>query len=269
MKKFSSLIAPKNIAIFKEMVRADFKMKYQGSVLGYLWSLLKPLLMFLVLYLVFAVIFKVGDTVPNYPIYLLLGIVLWSFFSETTQNGLQAVVAREDLIKKIKIPRWIIIISTSASSVINLSLNLVVVLAFALFTGMDFMWTGLLFPVFILEIYVLAVGLSLLLSALYVKYRDISYIWEVVIQAGFYGTPILYPITLITDPTLLKLVILNPVATSIQGARDVFVTHETLTIGEIYKSGFAFLIPLSITLIILVVGVWYFKKEAKYFAENL
>lgn len=267
--KLSALVSPRNVAIFKEMVRADFKMKYQGSVLGYLWSLLKPLLMFLVLYLVFAVAFKVGDTIPNYPIYLLLGIVLWNFFSETTLNGLQAVVAREDLIKKIKIPRWIIIISTSASAVINLCLNLVVVVAFAIFTNMDFAWTTLLLPVFILEIYVFALGLSLLLSALFVKYRDISYIWDVVIQAGFYATPILYPTTLITNQTILQLVILNPVASAMQGARHAFVTTETVTIGDVFGSPYAFLLPLCISATFLVLGVLYFKKQSKYFAENL
>jgi ABC-2 type transport system permease protein len=265
MKYFSV----RNRAILREMVRADFKMKYQGSVLGYLWSLLKPLLMFLVLYVVFAVIFKVGKDIPNFPIYLLLGIVLWSFFAETTQNGLQAVVAREDLIKKIKIPRWIVIISTSASSLINLALNLVVVVAFALITGMQFTFSAVLLLIFIFEIYIFAVGISLFLSAAYVKYRDVSYIWEVVIQAGFYATPILYPIAMITDQMLQKIVILNPVAHAIQGARYAFVTPETVTIGSIYGVSYMFLVPITIAAVILVAGVLYFKKQSKYFAENL
>ena len=269
MDFFRKLTSPKNMAIFSELVKADFKMKYQGSVLGYLWSLLKPLMMFSVLYLVFGVVFKVGNVVPNYPIYLLLGIVLWSFFSETTQNGLQAVVAREDLIKKIRIPKWIIILSTSAVSVINVGLNLIVVLVFALFTGMDFSWTALLLPIYIVEIYIFALGLSLILSALFVKFRDVTYIWEVVIQAGFYATPILYPITLITDETILKLVILNPVAASIQGARDKFVTNDTVTIGAIFESSWAFLIPIVISLTILIIGTVYFRRQSKYFAENL
>jgi len=267
--KLSNILKTRNRAIFKELVKADFKMKYQGSVLGYLWSLLKPLLMFLVLYLVFAVIFKFGRDIPNFPIYLLLGIVLWSFFSETTQNGLQAVVAREDLIKKIKIPAWIIIISTSAASIISLGFNLLVVFAFAVFTGMDLLFTSIQLPIFIVEIYILALGLSLLLSALYVRYKDISYVWEVVIQAGFYGTPILYPITLITDPNILKIVILNPVAASIQGAREAFVTTETTTIGEIYGSKWAFLIPLTMSILILILGTMYFRKRSKSFAEDL
>jgi len=269
MKFFSRIISQKNIAIFTQLVAADFKIKYQGSALGYFWSLLKPLMMFSVLYLVFGVIFRIGDSIPNYPIYLLLGIVLWSFFAETTQNGLQAVVSREDLIKKIRIPRWIVVLSTSASALINLVLNLVVVFVFAIFTGVDFGWTSLLLIIFILEIYILALGLSLLLSALYVRFRDITYIWDVVIQAGFYATPILYPITLITDPIILKIMILSPIASSIQGARDAFVTSETLTISEIFNSPYAFLIPLGISLTFFVVGLLYFRKQSKYFAENL
>lgn len=255
--------------LLKQLVITDFKLRYQGSVLGYAWSLLKPLFMFLVLYLVFAVIFKVGKGIPNYPIYLLLGIVLWSFFTEMTQQSLSSIVARGDLIQKIRIPRWLIIVSASVSALINLGLNLVVVMAFAIISGMDFQMSGLLLPLFIVEVYVFALGVSLFLSALFVKYRDVSYVWDVVIQAGFYATPILYPLTLITNEMVQKLVFLNPMAHAIQGARNVFVTRETITISEVYHNAYAFLIPLTIIVVMLVTGVRYFKKEAKYFAENI
>jgi ABC-2 type transport system permease protein len=266
MKK---LFSKQNRALLAELVRTDFKLRYQGSVLGYAWSLLRPLFMFLILYLVFAVIFKLGDAIPNYPIYLLLGIVLWSFFTEMTQQSLGAVVARGDLIRKIRIPRWMIIVSASIGALINLGLNLVVVMVFVFISGMDLMATSVFLPLFILEIYLFALGLGLLLSALFVKYRDISYIWDVFLQAGFYATPILYPLTLITNVYAQKLIMLNPMAQAIQGARNVFVTPETITIGEVWQSQFAFLIPVTIVFLVLVIGVLYFRSQAKDFAENL
>jgi ABC-2 type transport system permease protein len=266
MKK---LFSKQNRALLAELVRTDFKLRYQGSVLGYAWSLLRPLFMFVILYLVFAVVFKVGKGIPNFPIYLLLGIVLWNFFQEMTQQSLGSIVGRGDLIRKIRIPRWLIIVSASVGAVINLGLNLLVVFAIALISGMDLLATSVLLPLFIVEIYLFALGLGLLLSALFVKYRDISYIWDVILQAGFYATPILYPVSLITNTTAQKLLFLNPMAQAIQGARNVFVTSEAVTINNAWGNQWAFLLPLTIVFTILIIGVLYFKKEAKDFAENL
>jgi ABC-2 type transport system permease protein len=263
------LFSKQNRALLSELVRTDFKLRYQGSILGYAWSLLRPLFMFAILYLVFAVVFKIGDDVPNFPIYLLLGIVLWNFFLEMTSQSLGSIVGRGDLIRKIRIPRWMIVISTSMGALINLGLNLIVVLIFVFINGMDLLATSVWLPLFILEIYVFSLGVSLILSAMFVKYRDISYIWDVFLQAGFYATPILYPLTLITNPTVQKLLFVNPMAQSIQGARDVFVTPSSVTIGEVWSSSYALMIPLSIVIASLVIGVLYFKKESKMFAENL
>lgn len=262
-------VSKQNRALLSELVRTDFKLRYQGSVLGYAWSLLRPLFMFIILYIVFALVFKVGKDIPNYPIYLLLGIVLWNFFMEMTQQSLGSIVGRGDLIRKIRIPRWLIIVSVSIGTLINLGLNLIVVLGIAVLNGMDFLKTSIWLPFFILEIYLFALGISLILSALFVKYRDISYVWDVFLQAGFYATPILYPLTLITSITFQKLIFINPMAQSIQGARNAFVTPVTVTIGDVYQNSFAFLIPLLIIVVLLLVGILYFKKEAKNFAENL
>lgn len=263
------LLSKQNKALLSELVRTEFKLRYQGSAIGYAWSLLRPLFMFVILYAVFAGVFKLGNEIPNYPIYLFVGIVLWQFFTEMTQQSLGSIVARGDLIRKIRIPRWMIIVSTSISALINLSLNMIIVLAIALVAGMDFMKTSVFLPIFILEIYLFALGLSLILSALFVKYRDVSFIWEVFLQAGFYATPILYPLTLITNTTIQKILLLNPMAQAIQGARNVFVTPETITISDVFHSPYAFLLPLVITGLILVVGIFYFKKQAPHFAENL
>lgn len=259
--------------LLAEMVRTDFKLRYQGSVLGYAWSLLRPLLMFAILYTVFTQVFKVGNDVPNFPIYLLLGVVFWGFFTEMTQQGLGSIVARGDLIRKISIPRWMIIVSASIGALINLALNLVVMIVLSIISGVDFLTTSIYVPFFILLVYLLALGVSLILSALYVKYRDISYIWDVILQAGFYATPILYPVTLstnlITNDLILKILFLNPLATAIQGARNAYVTGDTITISEAWGSRYAILMPIGITAVIVVIGVLYFKSQSKNFAENL
>lgn len=265
----NNLFSKKNKALFSELVRTDFKLRYQGSVLGYAWSLLRPLMMFVILYVVFTKFLKIGAGVPHYPIYLLLGIVLWQFFSDLTSQGLSSILSRGDLIRKIDIPRWMIVLTSSFSALINLGLNLVVVAIFMIINKASFGFDALLFPLIIIEIYIFAVGIALLLSAAYVKYRDIAFIWEVVIQAGFYLTPVIYPLSAIANTTFQKLLLLNPVAQAIQDGRNLLVTKEALTMAEAWGSYNILLIPLLASTIMLLVGILYFKKESKYFAENL
>lgn len=265
----NNVFKKENRVLLAELVRTDFKLRYQGSVLGYTWSLLRPLLMFAILYLVFAKFLKLGDAVPNFPIYLLLGIVLWQFFADMTNQGLGAIVGRGDLIRKIRIPRWLIIVSTSISALINLGLNLIVVLVFIFFTKMDLLVSSLWLPLLLLEIYILGLGLSLILATAFVKYRDVSYIWEVIMQAGFYVTPILYPLSLITDVTFQKILLLNPMAQAIQDARYSVVTHQTITNTTVFHESYIRAVPILICLVLLIGGVLYFKREAKDFAENI
>lgn len=254
-----------------ELVRTDFKLRYQGSVLGYAWSLLRPLFLFVILYVVFVKFIKLGADVPHYPIYLLLGVVIWNFFNEMTVQSLGSIVGRGDLIRKIRIPRWIIVLSSSISALINLLLNLAVVTIFLIINHVDLLHTALWLPLILIEIYLFALGLSLFLSAAFVKYRDIGYIWEVILQAGFYLTPILYPLTKITNVTFQKLIMLNPMAQSIQDARYSVVTHSSkvITGNRLFQGGWHEYIPFAIVLVVLVVGVAYFRKESKYFAENI
>lgn len=263
------VFSKKNRALLRELVVTDFKLRYQGSILGYLWSLLKPLFLFLILYVVFVKFLKFGGNIPHFPIYLLLGIVLWSFFAEMTSQSLSSVVARGDLIRKIRIPRWIIVLSSSVSALINLALNLMVVVVFMVLNGVDVAQSAVWFPFMLVQIYIFALGISLFLAAAFVKYRDISHIWEVILQAMFYVTPILYPLTLITNETFQKILLINPMAQAIQDARNVLVTPETLTIAEVFNSPAARLMPVAISIGVLVLGVLYFKKEAKHFAENI
>jgi ABC-2 type transport system permease protein len=262
-------ISKQNRALLSELVRTDFKLRYQGSVLGYAWSLLRPLLLFLILYVVFVKFLRIGSSVEHYPIYLLLGIVLWNFFNEMTVQSTTSIVARGDLIRKIRIPRWIIIISSSLSALINLGLNLIVVAAFMIFNKVDLLETALWAPLILAEIYIFALGLSLFLSAAYVKFRDVSYIWEVILQAGFYITPILYPLALITNHTFQKLIMLNPMAQAVQDLRYSVVTHQAATIYGVFEGGYYKFIPFIIVIVVFVGGFLYFKKESKYFAENI
>jgi ABC-2 type transport system permease protein len=263
------IFSKKNRALLAELVRTDFKLRYQGSVLGYAWSLLRPLLLFIILYVVFVKFLKIGNGVPHFPVYLLLGIVIWNFFNEMTMQSLGSIVGRGDLIRKIRIPRWIIVLSSSISALINLFLNLLVVCVFLFINHVDLLRTALWLPLILLEVYVFALGLSLFLSAAYVKYRDMNYIWEVVLQGGFYLTPILYPLSRITNITLQKLIMVNPMGQAIQDARYSVVTHETLTTHHIFNGGWYMYLPFAIVGIAIIGGTLYFKSQAKYFAENI
>jgi ABC-2 type transport system permease protein len=259
----------KNRALVAELVRTDFKLRYQGSVLGYAWSLLRPLLVFIILYIVFVKFLKLGTGIPHFPVYLLLGIVLWNFFNEMTVQSLGSIVGRGDLIRKISIPRWIIVLSSSISALINLFLNLVVVVIFLFINHVDLLRTTLLLPLILLEIYIFALGISLYLSAAFVKYRDIGYIWEVILQAGFYLTPILYPLSRITNVKFQKLIMINPMAQTVQDARYSVITHETLTGYKLFNGGWYAFIPFGIVLVVFILGIRHFRIHSKYFAEEL
>lgn len=269
--KYNYVVSKQNRALLAELVRTDFKLRYQGSMLGYAWSLLRPLLMFAILYVVFVRFLKIGTDIPHFPIYLLLGIVMWNFFGEMTSQGLGSIVGRGDLIRKIKIPRWIIVFSTSISALINLGLNLLVVGIFLVLNQVDITWNIVWLPLVMLEVYLFALGAALFLSAAYVKYRDIGYIWEVIMQAGFYLTPILYPLSMITNTTFQKLLLLNPMAQAIQDARFLAVSQDprVITASRIFDGGWFMFVPLIIVIVVLLVGIAYFRKESKYFAENI
>ena len=259
----------RNRALLTELVRTDFKLRYQGSLLGYLWSLLKPLLLFVILYIVFVFFLKIGKDIEHFPVYLLLGIVLWNFFTEMTMQSLGSIVGRGDLIRKIRIPRWMIVFSSSISASINLFLSLTVVAVFMAINQVPLTWGLLLLPLYIAILYCLALGLSLFLAAAYVKYRDLSYIWEIVLQAGFYATPIIYPLLMIENETVRKLLLLNPVAFVIQGARNNSITDQALTTSQAWGNVAYVGIPLAIAAVILAVGIAYFRSQSDSFAENI
>lgn len=258
-----------SLILAREFAVSDFKLRYQGSILGYLWSLLRPLALFAVLYVVFVRFLPVGDAIPHFPIYLLIGIVLWNFFNEITTGAVAAIASKGDLIRKISFPKYVIILAGSISALINLGFNTIVVILFMIAFGTDIAWQHFwLVPLLMFQIYLLGLGFAFLLSALYVRYRDVAYVWEVIIQAGFYATPVLYPLNAIPLGAQ-KLIILNPVAMPLQELRQILVTPVTLTIGEIHTSVWTIVAPLIFALVLLIVGGAFFRRRSKTFAEEV
>ena len=200
----------KNKAILFAIVGADFKVRYQSSVLGYVWSLLKPLFIFGILYVLFTYAFPQGSKgIECFGVWLLTGVVLWNFFSEATMVGTRSVVENGQLIRKVAIPRHLLVVASSVSALINLGLGMVVVIIFALLSGLMPTLSWLLLIPIIAELFLLSIGLSLLLSALYVTFRDIAYIWEILLQAGFYASGIIFAI-IYMPAVIQKVAFFNP-----------------------------------------------------------
>jgi ABC-2 type transport system permease protein len=260
-----------SLILLKQLVITDFKLRYKGSVLGYVWTLLRPLALFVILYIVFVYFLKIGADVPHFPVYLLLGVVFWNYFTEVTMNGVSAIVGKGDMLRKLSFPRYVVVVAGSFSALINLALNLLVVGIFMIANGVPFTWGSLLVIFLIFELFVFALSLAFILSALFVRFRDINYIWEVVLQAGFYATPILYPISQVVaiSPVAAKILMLNPVAQIIQDARAVVVTDQTVTIASLFGSANARLIPIGIVVACAVIAVVYFKRQSPKFAEEI
>ncbi len=269
--KIPRVLNKKNRVLLKELTKTDFKLRYQGSVLGYLWALLRPLMMFAILYIVFSKLLRFGGEIPHYAVYLLCGTTIWSFFTECTSQGMQAVVSRGALLRKINFPKYIVVVSATLTAVINMAINLIVILIFTLINGIQPSWTWLLVPIFLFEIYLLSLGISLLLGAINVKYRDITSIWDVIIQALFYAVPIIYPISMIADTSVLaaKIILINPISQAIQDIRYFLITNQTVTSWNFISSPFIKIIPILLVLVILIWGALYFRKKSKFFAEEV
>lgn len=261
-----------SVILLKELVITEFKLRYQGSALGYLWSLLRPLFLFVILYFVFVYFLRIGSDVPHWPVALLLGIVLWNFFSEVTNNGLTAIVNRGDVIRKVNFPKYVILLAGSVSAFINLLLNLLVIAIFMAINQVDLSWSALLSPLFILEIFVFALGLSFILSTVFVKLRDMNYIWEIIMQALFYASAIIYPISMVIDKSHLmaQLILLNPVAQAVQDARHTLISTHNPTLWELSNGNiWVTMIPWLIVIGVTILGAWMFKKQSPNFAENV
>lgn len=238
-------------------------------MLGYFWSLLKPLFLFSILFVLFTYIIPIGQEVEHYGVILLLGIVLWNFFTETTMVGASSVVAHGDLIRKINIPRYLVVLASSMSALINLGLNLVVVVIFALINGLMPSLGWLMLIPLTLELYVFALGVAFLLATLYVRFRDVTYIWEIVLQAGFYASVIIFPITMVPE-SVRRFFFINPVVQIVQDARN-FVLNDihTITLWNSVDNLSIKAAPFLVIALFAILGSWYFKRQSKYFAEDI
>jgi ABC-2 type transport system permease protein len=247
----------------------EFRLKFFGSVLGYVWQLMKPLLLFGVMLFVFTKAVKLGGGVTQYPVVLLQGIVLFTFFSECTGGAVSSVVEREGLVRKIHFPRLVIPLSVVLTASFNLALNYIVVVIFMLARGVEPSWSWLELPFLVLFLGVFATGLAMILSSLFVRYRDVRPIWEVVLQAIFYGSAIFYPIESIPSVKLQHLIVCNPLAAVAQQARHAMIDSGAPTAAQAIGGGVRLLIPIAITIAAAAFGFWLFNREAPRIAEEL
>lgn len=250
----------------------DFKRNYFGTALGYVWSLMRPLLLFVVLLEVFTHIFRFSLGVPHYPVLLLSNIVLFGFFQETTITAVGSVVSYEGIVRKTQFPRLAIPVSVMLTALYNLALNMVVVFIFILGFGVTPMWTWLLFPVVLLLLAVFSLGVSMFLSSLFPRFRDIAIIWGVFVTALFYATPILFTFNVAHERshTLGQVIALNPLTPVLELFRRWVIDPTAPLPGTAQGGGVLGLVVASVVFVgACVLGVWVFRREAPRIAEEL
>jgi ABC-2 type transport system permease protein len=255
-----------NVELVLRLAVTNFKLKYTGSVLGYVWSLIKPLMIFGVTYLVFVRLLNAGARSPSFPLQLLIGIVLWNFIGETTGSALSSVVASSQLIKKAYFPRPVLVLASilTASMTFAINMCLIVIIAGVL-GGLDLRLSSLLAIAVVIEMYLLVIGLGLLLSSLFVFFRDVGHIWEIMLQLLFYGSAVVYPLNF--APGFAHWLALNPVAQIINDFRYLVVTRNIPTTADIL--GIKILIPIGLVFASLIFGSLLFSRVAPDFAEQL
>ena len=246
----------------------EFKKTYFGTVLGYLWSLARPLMLFGVLLAVFTQVFRIGSDVPNYPVLLLFNIVLFGFFQEATVTAVQSIVSQEAVVRRTQFPRLVIPLAVVATGLFNLGLNLVAVFVFILAWGIDPTWSWLLLPVVLALLVVITTAVSMIVSSLFPRFRDTAIIWTVLVTALFYATPVLYPLEVVPG-TLRDFIVVNPLAPLFELAR-VWVIDPSAP-GPVDAAGglTRLLAPMAIYAVTCVLAVWIFNREAPRIAEQL
>jgi ABC-2 type transport system permease protein len=258
------------------LARTEFKLAFFGSTLGYLWQLMRPLLLFGVIYAVISSVIKAFADAPYYAVALLLGIVLFNFYSEATGGAVTSLVLRENLVRKIEFPRLAVPLSTDLTALMNLSLNLIPVFIFLLAAGGSVRASWLELPLLLLMLAAFTSGLGMLLSVGYVRYRDVRPIWEVVLQMTFYASPIFYPITalgtvdILGVPVNLKHVVMaNPFVAVLEQARHALIDPRYPSAASAIGGGAMILIPVLIAVAVIVVGFVVFDRAAPRVAEQL
>ena len=252
------------------MAVLEFKLKFFGSVLGYFWQLARPLMLFGVLYVVFTQAFPLGEGVPYYPVLLLTGIVLYTFHADATSTAVSAVLDRENIVRKIHFPRLAIPTAVVLTALFNLGLNMVAVAVFFALSGVPPRASWLEFPLLLGFLVTFSFGLSMLLSAWFVRYRDVKPIWDVLLQITFYASPVLWVIESIQIAWLKTLILnLNPLAPLLVQVRHTLVDPAAPSAAEAMGGRIHLLVPIGIVLGILALGIYVFSREAPRIAEDL
>jgi len=256
-------------ALTVHLAAMEWKLRFFGTALGYLWQLVRPLLLFGVLYVVFTQFVKLNAGVDFFPAVLLSGIVLYTFFSDATSQAVTSVVDRESIVRKIEFPRLVVPLSVVGTAMLNLAANMLAVLVFVLASGVSPRVEWLLAIPLVAVLIVFAIGTASLLSALYPRFRDLKPIWEVVVQVLFYASPILYAIEIIPNQTFQKLIMLNPIAAVMQEFRHVVIDPAAPSAADAIGDPALLLVPAAIVLGTLALGLWIFAREAPRIAEEL
>jgi ABC-2 type transport system permease protein len=253
------------------LAATELKIRFFDSFLGYLWSLMRPLMFFGVLYAVFSQIVPAGEGVAHYPVMLLLGVVLYSFLADSTVTGVESLVTREPLLRKVQFPRLAIPMSVVLIATFDLVMNLVVTLSLGLATGVEPRWSWLELPVLLLVFGLWASGLATLLAVLFVRFRDVKPIWGVIVQMLFYLTPILYPVELVAErsETLARIALCNPLAAVNQQIRHAVVDPRAPSLAEAIGPDVLILIPAGLIVIAFALGLAVFSRRAPQLAEEL
>jgi ABC-2 type transport system permease protein len=246
----------------------EFKIRYFGSVLGYLWSLMRPLMLFGVLYVVFTHIVRFGGGIEHYPLKLLIAIVLWSYFAEATGQAITSLVAREGLLRKVYFPPLVIPLSVGLTSALNLGLNVLVVLLFVLITGIAPTAAWLELVPLVALLLLLTAATSVLLAVLYVPFRDMAPIWEVATQMLFWGTPIIYVIETVPD-SVRELLMANPLAAIIEQARYAVIDQSGPSAAAASGGAVKLLIPLAVMSVVLAASFELYRRSRATLAERL
>lgn len=258
------------LRILQVIVLAEFKLKYAGSALGYVWSVIKPLALFTVLYLVFARIFKLGAVSEFYGVSLLIGIVFFSFFSDGTNQGMVSLVHRESLLRRMRFPRMLIPTAATLTAAMTFGVNLLVVAAFIAWKGIEPQPNWLLLVLLLIELYIFVLGLALVLATLFISFRDVGQVWELAVQLMFYASPIIYPAVLLPQ-WAQKIAFLNPFVQILQDVRALVLYDDlpanNVTAPEVLGD-FGRLIPVGIALAVFGLGVMLFKRYEPWFAER-
>lgn len=246
----------------------EFKLRYFGNVLGYFWSLAKPLVLFAVLYVAFTEFIRFGEDIENYPAYLITAIVLYTYFQEATSKAVTSLVDNESLIRKIPMPLMAIPLSVSLDAAFNLALNLVAVLGFLAITGLEVTLSWLVLPLLLTVLVIFSTALGALLANLYVSFRDVSAIWEVVAQLLFWATPIVYTIEAVPDH-LERWIMLNPLACIVVEMRHVLIDPDAPSATQAIGGAEWLLIPAAIVAAALALSLFMHRRLGPQIAERL